>query len=149
MTDPQRNTGEFHKADPTYRRRMQILLVLVLVLGAAGLAALHFWLGRMGTRISAGDVFGFERSLHLVLGGVCLLLGVTAAAFATWLFKLAAATRAERRWPPSGMRTSADVRIRYLTSADSMVVLMKGGAIALALIALALLGWGAWLLKTA
>ena len=144
MTD-QRNTGEYHKADPGRRRQMQVVLVLTLLLGLAGLAALHFWLQSMGARLSAGDVFGFERSLHQVLGTLCLVLGVSSAVFSAWLFRLASATRAERRWPPSQMRTSADVRIRYLTSADSLVTQMKAGALGLAVVALALLGWGAWL----
>jgi hypothetical protein len=47
------------------------------------------------------------------------------------------------------MRTSADVRIRYLTSADTMVVQMKAGAFGLGLAALGLLGYGAWLMRAA
>ena len=144
-----RGSGEYHKADPAYRRRMQWLLAAVVVFGIAGLVLLQAWLKSMGARMEQGDLFGFERSLHQVLGVLCIVLGVTGAAFAVWLFKLAAATRAERRWPPSNMRTSADVRIRYLTSADSLVAQMKGGAIGLALIVLCLLGWGGWLLGSA
>jgi hypothetical protein len=82
-------------------------------------------------------------------GRLCIALGVASAVFALWLFRLAARTRAERRWPPSAMRTSADMRIRYLTSADSLVVQMKAGAFALALAAAGMLGWGVWLLRTA
>jgi hypothetical protein len=145
----QRNNGELHRADPAYRRFMQIVLVVTVVAGIALLAALHFWLQRMGARIAAGDLFGYERSLHQVLGGLCIALGFASAVFALWLYRLAARTRAERRWPPSAMRTSADMRIRYLTSADSLVVQMKGGAFALALAAALMLGWGAWLLHTA
>jgi hypothetical protein len=148
MTD-HRNTGEFHKADPAWRRRMQGVLAATVVFGIGGLVALQLWLRRMSARMSRGDLFGFEHSLHQVLGVLCLLLGLTGLVFAIWLFKLAAATRAERRWPPSRMRTSADVRIRYLTSADSLVVQMKGGAIGLSIIALGLLGWGGWLLASA
>jgi hypothetical protein len=46
------------------------------------------------------------------------------------------------------MRTSSDVRIRYLTSADALVTQMRGGAYGLALLALALFAWGGWLLRT-
>jgi hypothetical protein len=145
----QRSSAEYHKADPAYRRRMLIVLVATLVLGAIGLVYLHLWLERMGARMSQGDLFGFEHSLHQVLGVLCILLGLAGATFAVWLFRLAAATHAERRWPPSHMRTSADVRIRYLTSADSLVSQMKGGAIGLTLIVLCLLAWGGWLLATA
>jgi hypothetical protein len=43
------------------------------------------------------------------------------------------------------MRTSADVRIRYLTSADSLVTQLKAGAFGLTLLAVALVSWAAWL----
>ena len=140
-----RNTGEYHKADPAWRRRMQVLLVLAAVAGIGLLAFLQFWLAR----IARSGAEGMERSLHSGLGALCLLLGLVALVFAVWLYRLAAATRAERRWPPSHMRTSADVRIRYLTSADSLVVQMKAGAFALGLAALGLLGYGAFLLRAA
>ena len=145
----QRDNGELHRADPAYRRRMQVLLAITVVLGLAVLAALYFWLERQGSRVSAGDLFGYERSLRQALAGLCIVLGLAAAAFALWLYRLANATRAERRWPPSHMRTSSDMRIRYLTSADLLVVQMKLGAFALALAALALVAWAAWLLRTA
>ena len=43
------------------------------------------------------------------------------------------------------MRTSADVRIRYLTSADSLVTQLKATAIALGVLALLLCAWAVWL----
>jgi len=147
LTD-QRNKGEFHRADPAYRRLMLGVLAVTVVVGIAALAALHFWLQRLGARVAAGDLFGYERSLHQVLGSLCIALGVASAVFAAWLFGLAARTRAERRWPPSNMRTSADMRIRYLTSADSLVAQMKGSAFVLALAAAGMAGWGIWLLHT-
>jgi hypothetical protein len=137
----QRNTGEYHKADPAWRRRMQVLLVLSLAVGLGLLGLLHWWLAR---NAHAQDLM---RSLYIGLGAICLLLGLVAAVFAIWLYRLAAATRAERRWPPSHMRTSADVRIRYLTSADSLVAQMKAGVFVLCLAALGLLGYGAFLLR--
>jgi len=76
------------------------------------------------------------------------VLAFVAICFAAWMFRLAAATRADRRWPPSSMRTSSDVRIRYLTSADALVTQLKAGALALVLTALALAGWGLWLLRS-
>ena len=140
-----RNSGEYHKADPGWRRRMQLVLAVIVVAGLALLASLHLWLARM----ARGGVEQMQQALYQGLGALCVALGLTAAVFATWLFRLARATRAERRWPPSGMRTSADVRIRYLTSADSIVAQMKAGAVALALVAIGLLGWGGWLLSAA
>jgi hypothetical protein len=140
-----RNTGEFHKADPAWRRRMQGLLVLSVIAGIALLGFLHWWLARS----AHGGAEDMAHALYTALGALCLLLGLVSAVFATWLFRLAAATRAERRWPPSHMRTSADVRIRYLTSADSLVVQMKAGAFALSLAALGLLGYGLFLLRAA
>ena len=145
----QRNSGEYHKADPGWRRRMQWLLAATTVLGLASVACLYLWLSGMDAHLSAGELTSYERSLNRVLGGVCLALALAAAAFAIWMFRLAAATRAERRWPPSSMRTSADVQIRYLTSADALVTQLRAGAFALALFALGLFAWGTWLLRQA
>ena len=125
---------------------MQLLLAAIVLLGAGALVALQMWLG--GLRTQGGDIAAYQRTLAEVLAGVTFVFAFVAAVFAAWLFRLAAATRAERRWPPSAMRTSSDVRIRYLTSADALVSQMKGGAIGLALLAIGLAAWGAWLLRS-
>ena len=144
----QRNNGEYHRADPAYRRQMQIFLVLTVVAGALALLGLHAWLGRLAASASQGDLLAYQAWLNRLLAGLCIVLGVTAAGFAQWMYRMALATKAERRWPPSSMRTSADVRIRYLTSADSLVTQLKGSACALALLAVALGGWAIWLFRT-
>ena len=138
----QRNNGEFHRADPAWRRRMQVLVVLTAVLGLGAVAWLHRWLG--GIR---GGPAELQQQLGSVLGGLCLVLALVAFVFGFWLYRLAAATRAERRWPPGSMRTSADVRIRYLTSADALVTQMKAGAFGLGLLSAGLAAWGIWLLR--
>ena len=120
---------------------MQGVLVVVALFGLGAVAWLHHWLG--GVR-GAGDEL---QQLGRALGGLSLALALVSLAFGIWLYRLALATRAERRWPPSSMRTSADVRIRYLTSADALVTQMKAGAFGLALIAVLLAGWGIWLLR--
>ena len=125
---------------------MQMLLVVIALLGLGAVAALHWWLSGL-TGASAGAMPDYQQALQRVMGGVCMAFGLAAAAFAFWLFRIAAAARAERRWPPSSMRTSADVRIRYLTSADALASQMRAGALVLALLAAALIGWSAWLLK--
>ena len=121
---------------------MQWLLVATVLLAIAGFAGLQMWLAR-----PHGDPDAQQHALAHALGTLCLVLALAGAVFALWLFRLASATNAERRWPPASMRTSSDVKIRYLTSADALVTQMKGGAIALALLSIALAGWGAWLLR--
>jgi hypothetical protein len=138
----QRSNGEFHRADPARRRHMSWLLAVTVALAAVCLVALHKWLA-----MPHGDAASFYRVLAKVLAMVCFGLALVGAAFAAWLFRLASATHAERRWPPSSMRTSSDVKIRYLTSADALVLQMKAGAIALTLLALGLATWGALLLR--
>jgi hypothetical protein len=138
----QRSNGEIHRADPARRRHMLWLLAATVVVAAAGLFALHKWLA-----MPHGDPAATHRLLAQVLAMLCFGLALVGAAFSAWLFRLASATHAERRWPPSSMRTSSDMRIRYLTSADALVTQMKGGAIALALLALGLAGWGVLLLR--
>lgn len=142
------HSGEYHRADPVYRRQMQVFLAVTVVVGLAALAVLHYWLAGLGDKLAAGDLFGYETWLHRLLGGLCLLLAATAGGFAQWLYRMASATKGERRWPPSSMRTSADVRIRYLTSADSLVAQLKFGALGLGLLAVALTAWALWLFWT-
>ena len=117
--------GDFHKADPAYRRQMMVLLAIVVVIGAAALVGLQFWLTKLGARANAGELLGYE----------------------TWLMRTAQATRLERRWPPSSMRTSSDVRIRYLTSADALVTQLQGAVVVLFVLAALLGGWAIWLFR--
>lgn len=138
--------GEFHRADPAYRRQMQVFLVLTLVLGIVALVALQLWLRKLGGNARLGDLASYQSWLHWLLAGLCIVLGTAAAGFSYWLFRMAQASRSERRWPPSSMRTSADVRIRYLTSADSLVSQLKATALALAVLAVALCAWAGWLM---
>lgn len=139
------NNGEFHRADPAYRRQMQLWLVLTVVVGALVLLGLHWWLQRLGSSAHMGDLFAYQAWLHRLLGGLCLVLSAASAGFAWWIHRMAEASRVERRWPPSSMRTSADVRIRYLTSADSLVGQLKATSVALFCLAVLLFGWALWL----
>lgn len=139
------NNGEFHRADPAYRRLMLLMLVLTVVIGAIVLLGLQWWLGRLGSSPSMGDLFVYERWLHRLLGGLCLMLGSASGGFALWMHRMAEASRVERRWPPSSMRTSADIRIRYLTSADALVGQLKAASLALAVLAALLCAWAIWL----
>ena len=142
-----RNSGEYHRADPAYRRQVLVVLVLAVLVALGALVGLQMWLSKLGAAAAGGDSRAYEEALRTALAVLCFVLAGGAAGFAGWLFHLARATRAERRWPPSNMRTSADVRIRYLTSADSLVAQMQAGALGLVLLALALAGWGGWLLR--
>ena len=137
--------GEFHRADPAYRRQMQLVLVATIVVGALAIVALRLWLQKLGAGARFGDLVAYEAWLHRLLGGLCLVLATAAAGFALWLRRTALASRAERRWPPSAMRTSADVRIRYLTSADTLVTQLLAASWVLAVLAVALGGWAIWL----
>ena len=143
----QRHNGEYHRADPAWRRTVIWLLLIMVVLGLGSLFGLQHWLDRMHAQ-AAGDILAYHHSLGHALAALCFVLGFVAICFAAWMFRLAAATRADRRWPPSSMRTSSDVRIRYLTSADALVTQLKAGAFALVFTALALAGWGLWLLRS-
>ena len=140
------NNGEYHRADPAYRRQMQLFLALTVVGGLVAVFALQVWLRKLGAHANAGELATYQAWLSRLLGALCLLLGTAAAGFALWLRRMALDSRSERRWPPSNMRTSADVRIRYLTSADTLVAQLLGTAIALGVLALLLCGWGLRLL---
>jgi hypothetical protein len=128
---------------------MQIVLATTIVVGVAALLALHLLLRKLGATASQGDLFAYQAWLNRLLAGLCLVLAVTGAGFAHWMHRIAMASKAERRWPPSSMRTSADIRIRYLTSADSLVAQLRAGAFAIGLLALFVGACAIWLLWTA
>jgi len=141
-----RPQGEYHRADPAYRRQMIGWLAFTVAAGAVTLYALNRWLHALQSGMGMDAGVTLETWLHRLLGGTCLLLAAAAAAFGLWLRRVAAQTQRERRWPPSGMRTSQDVRIRYLTSADALVAQLNAGGAALLLLAAVLVAWGGWLL---
>jgi hypothetical protein len=141
-----RDNGTIQRADPQYRRRMLRWLVVCSIAGAILLAGLVWWLSQLTQVMSQGDVDAYQRWLQRLMTGICLLLAAAAAGFAFWLQRLARATKAERRWPPASMPTSADMRIRYLTSADALVTQLQAGAWCLFALAFALAAWAAWLL---
>ena len=143
------NNGEFHRADPAYRRQMQVWLAITAVLGVLLLVGLQWWLRKISANAGTGDPYFYQAWLHRLLAGLCLVLGAASAGFAQWLYRMALASSSERRWPPTSMRTSADVRIRYLTSADSLVTQLKATALALGVLSLLLCAWAAWLFWTA
>ena len=139
----QPNTGEIHRADPGYRRMMWRWFAVAVVGGVVALVSLNLWMESMR---GSADFFAW---LQRVLAGVCLLFAALAAASGLWLRGLAAATARDRRWPPTAMRTSQDVRVRYLTSADALVAQFRAGAWGLFAAAAALAAWAAWLLLQA
>ncbi|MEO8160384.1 MAG: hypothetical protein ABI588_03115 [Arenimonas sp.] len=142
----QSNNGEFHPADPAYRRRIQLLLALVLVLVVVELVAVNTWLMHAARHLTTTEQFADRHALHYLLAVPSLLLGVFGALVAARMFRLARDTFAARRWPPNGTRSSVDVRIRYLTAAESIAVQVRAGAIALAVLSAGLLAFFAWLL---
>lgn len=144
MSEP-RNNGEFHRADPAYRKQLQVWLTVLVIAGAVGLVALQHWLARLNATLGASDPYSMQVWLQRLLAGICLMLAASGGGFAFWLFRMAKESRRERRWPPSRMRTSQDVRIRYLTSADALVSQLTALAAVLALISFALAAWAFWL----
>ena len=142
-------SGDIHRADPAYRRSMRAWLLVCVAGGAAGLLALNFWLVRLNSAMARINIVAYQLWISRLLAGMCLLLGLGMAVFGLWLHRIAQQTRLERRWPPSGMKTSTDIRIRYLTSTDAFVRQLQAAAWALWFLALVLVGWAGWLLFAA
>jgi hypothetical protein len=147
MNQP-RQEGEIHRADPAYRRRMWAWFAFSVVAGAIALFALQYWLGTLRAGMGADNGQAFSMWLHRLLAGLCVMIAVAAIAFGAWLRRLGEATRRDRRWPPLAMRTSSDVRVRYLTSADALVTQFRTGSVVLFVLAALFLAWAAWLVKT-
>ena len=139
-------SGEFHRADPAYRRVMQLWLIACVGGGALMLLALNLWLRRLDISLMHSDLDAYQRWMNRLLAGLCVLLGLGMSVFGLWLQRIAKQTRLERRWPPASMKTSTDIRIRYLTSADAFVQQMQASVWLLWLVALGLFAWAGWLL---
>ena len=147
MNQP-RQEGEIHRADPAYRRQVWAWFAFTVVAGALVLFALDRWLDALRAGMAADQGRDFGETLHRLIAGLCALFAIAAVAFGAWLRRLAAATHRDRRWPPSAMRTSSDIRVRYLTSADALVAQFRAGSVALFVLAVLLLAWAAWLVKS-
>jgi CHASE1-domain containing sensor protein len=103
-------------------------------------------LNRLYSTLLHSNIDAYQRWMDRLLAGLCLLLGIGMAGFGLWLQRMARQTRLERRWPPSAMKTSTDVRIRYLTSADAFVQQLLAAVWLLWFLAFALAAWAGWLL---
>ena len=125
---------------------MQAWLAACVVAGAVLLVILNVWLNRLYSTLARADIYAYQLWMDRLLAGLCLMLGIGMAVFGMWLHGLARQTRLERRWPPSTLKTSTDVRIRYLTSADALVQQMLAAAWVLWLLAAAMSAWAGWLL---
>jgi hypothetical protein len=146
MTEP-RHSGEYHHADPAYRKQMLALLVACIVIGGIFLFALQQWLSHLSATVGGSDPYRMLVWLQRILAGVCLLLAASGFGLAVYVHRVGKQVRLERRWPPSAMRTTRDVRIRYLTSADALVSQLMFLAAALVLFSLVVMGYGFWLLR--
>ena len=147
MNQP-RQEGEIHRADPAYRRQVWTWFAFTVVAGVVVLFALDRWLDALRAGIAADQGQDFGMRLQRLIAGLCALFAIAAIAFGTWLRRLATATQRERRWPPSAMRTSSDIRVRYLTSADVLVAQFRAGSVALFALAVLLLAWATWLVTS-
>ena len=139
-------SGEFHRADPAYRRMMQFWLIACVVGGTLMLLALNLWLGRINATLLHTNLDAYQQWMNRLLAGLCVLLGLGMSVFGLWLQRVAKQTKQERRWPPASMKTSTDIRIRYLTSADAFVQQMQASVWLMWLVALGLFAWAGWLL---
>ena len=146
MTEP-RHSGEYHHADPAYRKQMLALLAACVVIGGISLFALQQWLNHLSATVGGSDPYLMLVWLQRILAGVCLLLAAIGIGFAIYVHRIGKQVRLERRWPPSTMRTTRDVRIRYLTSADALGSQLTVLVVALVLFSLVLIGYGFWLLR--
>ena len=141
-----RQEGEIHRADPAYKRQMWGWFFFTVAAGAVVLFALDRWLDTLRAGMAVDQGYAFAVWLQRLTAGLCVVFATAAVAFGVWLRRLAAATQRDRRWPPNNMRTSSDIRVRYLTSADALVTQFRAGAAVLFVLATLLLAWAAWLL---
>jgi hypothetical protein len=142
-----RHSGEFHHADPAYRKQMMTWLVVCVIVGAILLFALQQWLSHLSATIGATDPYRMLVWLQRILAGLCLLLAAAGGGFAVWIYRAGKQARLERRWPPNAMRTAKDVRIRYLTSADALVSQLMAVAVGLVVFSVLVAGYAVWLLR--
>lgn len=109
---------EIHRADPVYRKRALLVLLLSALLCVGLLLALHHWLLQVHAQLLASDIETMRHRLRGLLAGLGLALALPTVLLVVWLDKLALASRAEGRFPPRGLKTLRDVRT--LPGADAL-----------------------------
>lgn len=103
---------EIHPADLAYRRRSLRIIVAIALLCVVALWQLDAWLSELLRQLAqAGDSERTRRWLRGLLVALALLPSVPLWLLGRSLRRLAAAARAEQRFPPRAWRTLRDVRV--------------------------------------
>ena len=136
--------GEIHRADPTYRRQLQISLAVCVGASLVGLVALHFWLQDLSSSIGHENPGLLELWLRRLISALGLMMSISAAAFAVWLRRIGLQASAGKRWPPADLRTAKDVPVRYLGAAEAMAQQLQLAAAVLFVFAALVAAWAIW-----
>ncbi len=134
---------DIHRADPRYRRRVAVALIVAVLTGSVALLALDAWLDAL--------VIGAENPPNAALSGLRLLfLGIALAltlpllALALWLHATSRRVRSERRYPPRAARTVSDTPVRSDAAALRMARTLSALAGVCVLFSGALVAWALW-----
>ena len=98
---------EIQHADPVARRRVLIAVLVIVVLGSIGWAALQAWLDGLRS-LPAAEA---QRSLATALQLLVAHLGLGVAGLAIYILFLASRTRRALRYPPPGSSVVRDTPV--------------------------------------
>lgn len=115
-----------HRADPVYRKRFLLVLLLAVLFSAFLLTLLQHWLYQVHGQLITSDPDTVRRWLRWLLAGFALAAVVPIALLGTWLHRLGTQTHVEARFPPRIMKTLLDVRVLRGAHAMRMARAMRG-----------------------
>jgi len=130
---------EIHRADPRLRR--QALLGLLVAVAGGGL--LLWWLQGWLARLAPGHPETLGTLLWSAVGASFLTCAVSLAA-ATMLWRIASATTAEGRFPPTRLSTLRDVPVRRGEAARRSAGACRALALTIATAGVAAVAWLLW-----
>ncbi|HRQ65561.1 MAG TPA: hypothetical protein PKZ76_12000 [Xanthomonadaceae bacterium] len=122
MSEPATQPGrEIHRGDPRQRRRALWLLLAFLVVSALAVSAVREHTRDLGQRLygdSRAETLSEARISFRVAVGLLLVPGF---GLAWWVWRTAARSESEGRFPPSSARTLRDVPVRRGRSLRTIV----------------------------
>ncbi|MCU0754734.1 MAG: hypothetical protein MUE46_06370 [Xanthomonadales bacterium] len=130
------------KADAADRRATLYTVLGLIALALIGGSWLYNEVNTINSLIASNQVLEAARKLKWLKFGLAAAAALSATAMALYLLRVARKTLAEQRFPPSGSRSLADMRVREGATARRIGQVLLGLSVPLVGLAVWLLVWG-------
>lgn len=130
------------RADAADRRATVYVVLGLSALALIGGSWLYGEINAINQLIASGQTFEAARKLKWLKFGLAAASALSATAMALYLLRVARKTLSERRFPPAGSRSLADMRVHEGRTAEVIGYVLFGLSVPLVALAVALLVWG-------